>query len=171
MRDKDIDDLLNEFDNSVESFFINKNIDTLNDLKVEEIIKIIRRKIHLEYLETELKLIKQIESIDFGDKIFYNITDKGRRILRKGGWIKYIKTKSIKKKTSYFIGIITPIITSIIALLSISLNIQQQKYMQEKNHKQELLEEKMEVLNKNISTLKYLENQNVVNDTLSKKKN
>ena len=151
--------------------FINKNIDAVNDLKVEEIIKLIRRKINLEYLETELKLIKQIESIEFGDTIFYNITDKGRRILRKGGWIKYIKTKSIKKKTSYFIGIITPIITSIIALLSILLNIQQQKYMQEKNQKQELLEGKIEALHKNISTLKCLENQNIQNDTLSKNKN
>jgi hypothetical protein len=89
MTDKQIDDLLKEIERhawEVTSF--NKEIDGEN-FKLENIIETFNKSIHISYLMEELGLIRFIQVIK--ETNFYGFTKKGRKVVRLGGWLKYLE--------------------------------------------------------------------------------
>ena len=97
MNDKQVDDLLKEIErHDWELTAFNKEIDVEN-IKIEDVIEIFNKSIHISYLMEELGLIRFIQVIQ--ETNFYGFTKKGRKVVRLGGWLKYLERQDeIEKK-------------------------------------------------------------------------
>ncbi len=97
MTDKQVDSLLKDIEKSdfkIASF--NKNIDTEN-FDPKKAVDTLNKSFHLSYLIEELKLIKHLQKL--GKEDLYGLTKKGRKVIRLGGWLKYLeRLDDIEKK-------------------------------------------------------------------------
>jgi hypothetical protein len=97
MTDKEVDGFLIELERSdykITSF--DKKIDSQNFVP-ENAIKTFTKSFNLDYLTNELKLIKYLNTLL--ETEIYGLTKKGRKIVRLGGWLKYIERQDeIEKK-------------------------------------------------------------------------
>ena len=93
MKDKEVDSYLKSVDSqSLQIRMIKSNKDISELKEVNETIGRIKQYEDIRYLVEELKLLR--ESIIKGDEYdFYSLTKKGRKVLRLGGWLKYLERK------------------------------------------------------------------------------
>tara|TARA_R110002051_G_scaffold198878_1_gene265968 strand:+ start:3233 stop:3595 length:363 start_codon:yes stop_codon:yes gene_type:complete len=91
MRDIEVDEILEKLNNQEYPLYPVLE----NDIDYEDTIKLaekITENVNFQYLENELKLIKRVENVK-AEFALYSLTSKGRRVLRKGGWLKYLDFK------------------------------------------------------------------------------
>ena len=98
MKDKDVDEYLKELENKKYPFSGFKGFSNFKWNKDEELLDKFNEYIDYKYLSEELKLIKKIEKTDI-EILFFIFTKKGRKVMRLGGWLKYLDRKEeIEKK-------------------------------------------------------------------------
>ena len=98
MKDKDVDEYLKELENQKYPFSGFKGFGNFKWNKDEELLDKFNEYIDYKYLSEELKLIKKIEKTDI-EILFFIFTKKGRKVMRLGGWLKYLDRKEeIEKK-------------------------------------------------------------------------
>lgn len=89
MTDKEVDDFLKELEESkykVSTF--NREIDNSN-FDANKVAMTMFKSFNISYLVDELKIIRFVQNID--DFELYSLTKKGRKVIRLGGWLNYIK--------------------------------------------------------------------------------
>jgi hypothetical protein len=98
MKDKDVDEYLKELENKKYPFSGFKGFSNFKWDKDDELLDKFNEYIDYKYLSEELKLIKKIEKTDT-EILFFIFTKKGRKVMRLGGWLKYLDRKEeIEKK-------------------------------------------------------------------------
>jgi hypothetical protein len=89
MTDKQVDYFLKELEKSKYKLTtFNKKIDTIN-FNPEKVAEIMVKSFEVIYLVEELKLIRFSQNIN--EVQFYSLTKKGRKVIRLGGWLKYLE--------------------------------------------------------------------------------
>ncbi|SIR18777.1 hypothetical protein [Maribacter ulvicola] len=99
MTDKEIDEILKKFENQQYPLipFEYQNDDYSDEYKLADKIT---ESINFTYLIEEVKLLRLVENVK-AEFNLYSLTAKGRKVLRQGGWIKYLERKEkieIKKE-------------------------------------------------------------------------
>ncbi|APZ47711.1 hypothetical protein BW723_16040 [Polaribacter reichenbachii] len=91
MRDEEVNKILEKLNNQEYPLYpvLENDIDYDDPIKLAEKIT---ENVNFQYLEDELKLIKRVENVK-AEFALYSLTSKGRRVLRKGGWLEYLKIK------------------------------------------------------------------------------
>jgi hypothetical protein len=98
MKDKDVDEYLKELENKKYPFSGFKGFSNFKWDEDDELLDKFNEYIDYKYLSEELKLIKKIEKTDT-EILFFIFTKKGRKVMRLGGWLKYLDRKEeIEKK-------------------------------------------------------------------------
>ena len=98
MKDKDVDEYLKELENKKYPFSGFKGFSNFKWNKDEELLDKFNEFFDYKYLSEELKLIKKKEKTDT-EILFFIFTKKGRKVMRLGGWLKYLDRKEeIEKK-------------------------------------------------------------------------
>tara|TARA_R110001632_G_scaffold232421_1_gene373161 strand:+ start:2183 stop:2710 length:528 start_codon:yes stop_codon:yes gene_type:complete len=89
MTDKQVDYYLKELEKSEYKVGIfNKEIDTEN-FDAQKVVDTMNKSFHIMYLIQELKLLRDLQEI--GNTSIYGLTKKGRKVVRLGGWLKYLE--------------------------------------------------------------------------------
>jgi hypothetical protein len=93
MTDKEVDIFLNNLKNEKHEFSYYEATLNTENYSAESFSKKVHTSIDYEYLKNEIKLIRISKLESDKDYIIYSLTKKGRKVLRIGGWIKYLKRK------------------------------------------------------------------------------
>jgi hypothetical protein len=97
MTDKQVDYFLNELEKTeykISTF--DKDVD-LENFDAQKVVDTMNKSFHIMYLIQELKLIRDLQEI--GNTSIYGLTKKGRKVVRLGGWLKYLERQDqIEKK-------------------------------------------------------------------------
>jgi hypothetical protein len=153
MTDKVVDRLLGLV-KSKKIFYHNKSA---SDDKELTLFRHLQERRQLIYLESELKLIKYLSETDF--EIAYDLTEKGNKVIEKGGWEKYSKSernkekfKNIRINVLFGIAILSPFIS--IYFSNKTLELEKGKIELEKQYKSQIKELEQEL--NNAKKLKFL---------------
>jgi hypothetical protein len=92
MTDKQVDYFLKELEKTqykISTF--DKDVDIKN-FDAQKVFDTMNKSFHIMYLIQELKLIRDLQEI--GNTSIYGLTKKGRKVVRLGGWLKYLERES-----------------------------------------------------------------------------
>jgi hypothetical protein len=99
MTDKEIDEYLKKISESHLQVIIFKKQENIVNEGKEEFLKKFKEQFNYVYLCDELKLFKEISKGDNEGIYAFDLTKKGRKVLRLGGWLKYIeRQEDVEKK-------------------------------------------------------------------------
>ncbi|WP_417213196.1 hypothetical protein [Bizionia sp.] len=110
-----IDDFLKRFKLNEESCLYNAKIDEITELNTNDKVKVVIDYKTYIHLKDNLKLILCLDDSNTNAYLL-TLTEKGERVIEKGGWRKYkyyLKRKrlydSFKNEFKYWVGILLPI--------------------------------------------------------------
>lgn len=149
MTDKEINDYLNKINDSFsgKGYILNLKANPNFDEGIKENAIVFDEYMNISYMENDLNLV--LRFFDEKDALIniIRLSSKGKKVIEKGGWIKYKKLEKrnnliskIKKEVSYWFAIIIPLASLYIAYLAIKND---NRYVEDKLY--ELKEEQKEL--------------------------
>lgn len=91
MKDKDVDDFLKELDSKEFQITGYESLRYFDKENPENSLKKLNISVNFDYLVNEIKLLKIISQ---GEISFFSLSKKGRKVMRVGGWLKYLDRRN-----------------------------------------------------------------------------